>query len=173
MNAPCSVRAMRLDDMADVLRIQAECYTAIVPESRQSLAAKLLASPGTCFVAATLDTIAGYLVAVPWLRGAPPELDAPDCDLPQQPDCLYLHDLAVTPAARGSGAAGGLVAAFMRQLHEQRFAHASLIAIQASQPYWQKHGFRVVALDAARQAGLAAYGEAISYMEYAALPAAP
>jgi ribosomal protein S18 acetylase RimI-like enzyme len=169
---------MHADDMPAVLRIQAACYTAIVPESRQSLEAKLRAAPDTCLVAAAPndaipDDIAGYLVAMPWRRGAPPELDAPDCRLPQQPDCLYLHDLAVAPAARGSGAAGALVAAFMQRLHAYGLAHASLIAIQASQPFWQRHGFGVVALDAARQAGLAAYGEDIAYMEYAALPAVP
>lgn len=37
--------------MPDVLRIQDQCYTDIVPESAQSLRAKVHASPSTCFVA--------------------------------------------------------------------------------------------------------------------------
>lgn len=162
-----NIRPMQVDDMAAILRIQDVCYTTIVPESKQSLEAKLRASPTTCFVAIAQNEIVGYLVAMPWQLGTPPALDAPVCVLPQQPDCLYLHDLAVAPTARGSGVASVLVTAFMHRLHELALDYASLIAVQASQVYWQRHGFRIVSLDPTCHAKLSAYGENIAYMEYA------
>lgn len=153
-------------DMGRVLVIQDTCYTDIVPESRQSLEAKLQASPSTCFVACVDNQLVGYLVSVPWRLAAPPELNAPECSLPEVPDCLYLHDLAVFPAARRTGAGQALVNTFMQCLSKLELRHASLIAIQASMAYWQRHGFQPVAPDEALRAKLAGYGKEVTYMEY-------
>ncbi|MFX9570760.1 GNAT family N-acetyltransferase, partial [Acinetobacter baumannii] len=43
----------------------------------------------------------GYAVAHPWLRGQPPALDSLLGAIPPGADCLYLHDVAILPAARG------------------------------------------------------------------------
>lgn len=170
MSLLCQIRLMRREDIDDVLTIQAACYTAIVPESRASLLAKLDASPSTCFVAVhtagTQQGMAGYLFAMPWQLGTPPQLDAPDCILPAQPNCLYLHDLAVAPSARKTGAGQALVAAFMDRLKTLPLQHASLISIQASAPYWQRHGFSVVPTNAAIEAKLGSYGTDAVYMQY-------
>ena len=115
----------------------------------------------------------GYLVSVPWRLATPPELNAADCHLPEQPNCLYLHDLAVTPTARRSNTGRALLEAFMRCLYELKYRHASLIAIQSSMPYWQRYGFQVVALGNEQQAKLSSYGEKVAYMEYLARPASP
>ncbi len=170
MSLLCQIRLMRREDIDDVLTIQAACYTAIVPESRASLLAKLDASPSTCFVAEHIagaqQGMAGYLFAMPWRLSTPPQLDAPNCILPAHPDCLYLHDLAVAPNARKTGAGQALVAVFMERLSTLPLQHASLISIQASAPYWQRHGFRIVAANAAIEAKLASYSTDAVYMQY-------
>ena len=151
-------------DLPAILRIQSRCYTAIVPESAESMGAKLAASPATCFVAQRAGEVVAYLLALPWRFDHPPHLDAPDCVLPEEPDTLYLHDLAVDPAARGSGASQALVKAFLTALTESGIGRASLIAIQGSAPWWEGHGFRAALTTPTLDARLAGYGSDVRYM---------
>lgn len=162
---PIAIRPMAEADIAAVLAIQAVCYTEIVPESAGSLLAKLRASPSTCFIAEGGGAALGYLIALPWQAQNPPPLDAADCRLPSEPDCLYLHDLAVGAGARALGAGRALVGAFLQCLQESKLARAGLVAIQNSAPYWARYGFRVVPASARLAAKLASYGDGVHYME--------
>lgn len=164
MSAPLLVRPARLADLPAILHIQARCYTAIVPESAASMGAKVAAAPDTCFVACRDEHIVAYLLALPWRFDNPPCLDATDCPLPGQPDTLYLHDLAVAPEARGSGAADTLVQAFLAALARLPLPRASLIAIQGSAPWWARHGFAPAPVDDALRTRLAGYGEDAAYL---------
>lgn len=129
------------------------------------MSAKLAAAPGSCFVASLAGGApVAYLLALPWRFDDPPHLDAPTCQLPADADTLYLHDLAVAPEARGSGAAGALVGAFMAALAASRIGRASLIAIQGSPSWWARHGFAPVAMTPALAERLAGYGPDACYM---------
>lgn len=150
--------------MADILRIQASCYPASTIETRTSLRAKLAASRSTCFVAGDNGNTIGYLISLPWESANPPTLDAQSCRLPESPDCLYLHDLAVAPCARHSGAARGLVEAFFARLAALSLTRACLIAVQGSSTYWARHGFHVMPTTPALAVKLAGYGEDVRYM---------
>lgn len=155
---------MVLADLPAMLDIQAICYTAITPESATSLSAKLRASPQTCFVAEQAGCVVGYLLAVPWDVKQPPELGAEQCTPPARPSCLYLHDMAVAPAARNSGAGRALVAAFFEAFERSGLPCASLVAIQGASTYWARYGFRVMPPTARLHAALAKYGDDARYM---------
>lgn len=157
------IRPMRSEDLAEVVRIQARCYTEIVPESPESLADKQRLSPDTCLVACTGAGLLGYLLSLPWRAEAPPVLDARIAALPADADCLYLHDLAVDPDAQGSGAGRRLVGSVLQML-PGRWEQTCLIAIQGSQPWWQRHGFVAVEASAPLAQKLASYGEKVCYM---------
>jgi predicted N-acetyltransferase YhbS len=64
--------------------------------------------------------------------------------LPDRPDTLSLHDLAVAPEARGHGVARTLFAAVHALARERGFASVSLVAVQGSDPFWARLGFRAV-----------------------------
>jgi predicted N-acetyltransferase YhbS len=160
-----TIRPMRHTDLPLILEIQTLCYTELTPESEDSLRAKLNASPSTCHVACEQDKVIGYLISSPWLFESPPELNAASHDLPPDPDSLYLHDLAVTPAARKSGAGRALVEKFIAQTRTMSFSHASLIAVQGSKLYWQRYGFQPVPQTAALRTKLSSYGGNVEYME--------
>ncbi|MBS0372714.1 MAG: GNAT family N-acetyltransferase [Proteobacteria bacterium] len=160
-----SIRPARNDDLDAILQIQARCYTAIVPESPCSMGAKLTAAPDSCFVASRADGVPiAYLLALPWRFDDPPHLDAQACQLPADADTLHLHDLAVAPEARGSGAADALVDAFMAALAASRLGRASLIAIQGSASWWARHGFEAVTATPILAERLAGYGPDARYM---------
>ena len=160
------IRPMEQEDLPKVLEIQSACYTEVAPESLTSIDAKRTATPNTCLIAEVDGDVVGYLIALPWRFASPPELDASACTLPANPDCLYLHDLAVAPVARGFGVGKSLVAAFFAALRDLGLARASLIAVQSSAPYWEGIGFRPAALTEPLKEKLASYGPKARYMEY-------
>jgi predicted N-acetyltransferase YhbS len=164
MASPLHIRRMRVDDLPAVLALQSLCYTALEPESECSLRAKLRASESTCTFAVIGNTPVGYLFAFPSTFADPPELDATTCALPEQPDCLHLHDLAVSPHARGTGAGQALVEAFFAALDAAQLPRASLVAVQGTVPYWGRRGFRVMPARGVLRARLATYGGGARYM---------
>jgi predicted N-acetyltransferase YhbS len=166
------IRTMEEADIPAVLEIQAVCYTEVTPESNESLHAKLSASQSTCFIACLEGDIVGYLISLPWEFSSPPVLNAETCRLPLSPNCLYLHDLAVTPGARRFGTGRALVEAYLAQLKRLALGRASLIAVQRSAPYWERYGFRAVPLAESLRTKLSSYGEDVKYMELT-VPKAP
>lgn len=164
MQTVIDIRMMTEADIPAVLEIQAVCYTELTPESDASLHAKLRASQSTCFIASLEGDSVGYLIALPWECSNPPALNAATCELPAAPDCLYLHDLAVSPRARRFGTGRALVEAFLARLKESGLQRASLVAVQNSAPYWERYGFRAVPLSAPLQVRLSSYGENVAYM---------
>ena len=169
MPTAVDIRMMEAADIRAVLRIQAVCYTELIPESDASLHAKLSASRSTCLIASLEADSVGYLISLPWEFSNPPALNAETCRLPLSPDCLYLHDLAVMPSARTSGTGRALVETFLARLRESGLGRASLVAVQNSAPYWERYGFRAVPQPEPLKSKLATYGKSVEYME---LPAA-
>ncbi len=166
MLAMSVVRPLRPADLAEVLRIQAACYTQIVPESPRSLGAKAAASPATCFVAdAGAGRLHAYLIAVPVRYPELPALGAETFDVAAGADVLYLHDLAVAPEGRGTGVADRLVHAVLEAGRQRGWPRACLVAIQQSAGFWQRFGFAPAEPpSAALAAKLASYGEGAQLM---------
>lgn len=159
------IHAAQLADLDQIMAIQMLCYYAIEPESRLSMASKIIASPDTCFVVKERDMVRGYLLAIPVMSGEPPALDSEACDLAGGADCLYLHDLAVHPESRGLGVGCILVRQFMNIAHKKKFRHASLVSIQDSFRFWQKQGFEAIVPSEKLQSKLMTYGQDAIYME--------
>lgn len=88
---------------------------------------------------------AGYLFSHPWRYQSLPALNTLLGALPPDADTYYLHDLALLPEARGTGAAAMIVGDILRHARAAGFAHVSLVAVNGSLPFWYKHGFRAVA----------------------------
>lgn len=177
------VREMLHEDMQEVLSIQSECYRGEFLESLASFESKWFSSPKTCFVAVVDAAVQGYLVAIPT------QLDQPPC-LGQSKtvgewnsgsevrwDCLHLHDMAVRSAARGLGLGKLMVEAFFQVLRDETerqsqqpwsaYSHASLIAVQDSQDYWARFGFRPRSANPDVESTLAMYGRDAVYMTLA------
>lgn len=158
------IRLMSATDLPSVLAIQNACYMEQFRESRASLRAKLRASPSTCFIASLAGDSVGYLFAVPGESSNPPAWNAATCQLPASPDCLYLHDLAVLPGARRTGAGRALLGEFLTRLRASSTQRAYLIAVQNSMAYWARHGFLPVPPSGALKARLSTYGDQVVYM---------
>jgi len=155
---------MRASDLPAILDLQDICFPTIEPESERCLAAKLQASPNTCFVAIRDDQLMGYLITHPWTSRLPPELDAPQCHPPADSDSLYLHDLSVHPDARGTGTGQALLDAFYNVFEHSNYRVSTLVAIQKSTSYWERQGYELVPPSHAIDSKLVTYGVDANYM---------
>ena len=75
-----------------------------------------------------LDGVAsGYILTHPWRFKALPALNALLGAIPADADTFYVHDLALLPAARGTGAAAMIVGEMLRHARGCRLRqHAAL-----------------------------------------------
>lgn len=131
-------------DLAAVLSLQQQCYAHAFHEPHASFAAKLEASPQSCWVARGATGLLAYLVCLPVEGNGLPALHAGHWRRPDHPDWLYLHDLAIAPEARGSGISRALVGQACAWARAMSLPHLGLIAVQGSEPYWRKLGFAAI-----------------------------
>ncbi len=142
--APFTLRPLAPADLAAVLRLQAHCYPGAYLEPEAAFAAKLQASPHTCWcMDHPIDAgeLLAYLVCLPIEGMQWPTLHADHCPRPASADGLYLHDLALHADARGQGVGQALVQRARLWARAQGLQRLVLIAVQGSQPYWRKQGF--------------------------------
>ena len=140
---PAIWRAMQDADLVEVNRI-ADLAHPNFPERAEIPAERRRLYPAGCLVLQRDGEVLGYAVSHPWHAGKPPALDTLLGALPDLPTNYYVHDLALVPAARGTGAARSAVARLVAVATQAGLAPMSLVAVNNSTGFWQRHGFRAV-----------------------------
>lgn len=167
------------DDLETVAAIAARLHPSL-PERTIVFAEKLRLFPDGCrrlvwSAAMSQGTMPegpmqGYALSHPWTLARPPKLDRLLGALPEPADCLFLHDVAVLPAARGRGAAGALLAHITAVAVTRRLSALALIAAYGSDRLWRRFGFEDVPAGAMTEEGrasLAGYGADVRYLRRA------
>lgn len=159
------IKAMQEADLDAVLAIQAQAYRPYFHEARTCFAEKLRLYPQGCWLAWNDTLPAAYLVSHPWSQDQIVALHAPLQQLPQHPDCYYIHDLSVSPAFHGKGV-GRLMAEKAKECALTiGLKTILLVAVQGSQPFWGKFGFQPLEPpSAAIQSMLNSYGQDVCLM---------
>jgi GNAT superfamily N-acetyltransferase len=155
-------RPVRTSDLPAISTIAARIHPGL-PERPDVLAEKIRRCPEGCRVLLADDEIVGYGLAHPWRLHRIPPLDRFLERLPDDADCLYVHDVAVLPDFRG-GAARDYVTAIEELARASNITTLALVSVYATRPLWERFGFRPVTADAALRAKLASYGEGATYM---------
>lgn len=137
------VRPMTHGDLAPVLSVQQQSYTTEFHEPFAAFESKWLASPDTCWVAERAGAVCAYLVCLPVEQRNLPALHAAAFQRASHPDWLYLHDLAIGPAARGAGLSPLLMACALEKAQAMSLPTIGLIAVQDSCAFWRKFGFEI------------------------------
>ncbi|KQV35145.1 MULTISPECIES: GNAT family N-acetyltransferase [unclassified Rhizobium] len=150
-------------DLDAVMAIQAVAH-ADFPEEEAVLAERMRLCPQGCFVLVRGEAVDGYMLSHPWTRRRPPPLNRPLNSIPDDADCWYLHDLALLPQTRGSGAGAAIVSQLALLAHAEGFAVLALVSVGGSRPFWRKQHFAAVS-DPVLQEKLASYGDGATYME--------
>lgn len=151
-------RPLRAADMAGVQAISELIHPAL-PERLEVLDEKRRLSPGTCLGYGG-EEIQGYGIAHPWLFGRIPALDGFLEGLPPEPDCLFVHDVALLPHARGQGATARYIRLLGGLAHAAGLQGLACVAVYGAERLWSQFGFEVVA-DRDLVAKLRPYGGAL------------
>jgi len=138
---PFTIRAIREGDWAAVDRIQREAFTAEALEDIETIKSLGQLSPETCLIAEREGEPVGYLIAHPWKADDLPPLNTCLREIPEGASTFFLHDLALSPKARGQGVAPGLVAEGLAGARRLGLQDASLLSIQNSRSFWERMGF--------------------------------
>ena len=133
-------RPMRRADLAAVVRISDAVHGALT-EGRAIYEERLALYPAGCGVLERGGIAAGYLVSHPWHRHAPPPLNQLLGGIPADADTFYLHDIALLPSQRGTGAGRAALELVARQALAAGFADITLIAVNGADRYWAARGF--------------------------------
>lgn len=153
------IRPMLAGDLAAVLAVQADAYADHFHESLEVINARLLTCADTAWVAEKSGNVCAYLVAYKSCVGKIAALNTVFVPA-RNPDCLYLHDLAIARLARGAGLARHLLLAAEKCMDEQGLAHMALISVQDSKVFWAGFGFEEFAgLDIEQEENLRGYGD--------------
>lgn len=162
MTAHTQWRAMTGLDLAAVDAVAARVHPGFF-ESSAVLAEKHRLYPHGAHILELAERPVGYVLSHPWISGDLPALDRLLGAIPADADSFYIHDLALLPLARRIGAAGAIVETLAKHARARGFAEMSLVAVNNSQPFWQRQGFAVV--EAPHLADkLAGYEAAARYM---------
>lgn len=144
------IRAAHVSDVADMHRVQNECYPKELHESPEVFASMLSCPGAFCYVAIDASQACmGYLVAHLWhdLCNPPPLhitlTDLEDCG--KAPTCCFIHDTAVLPRFRRMGVARLLLKRLHKDLATCNQAHLPflLVAVGNASSYWKQWGFAV------------------------------
>lgn len=137
-----AVKEIQLNDWSAILQIQADVYVDVAPEPEAVMKSKWLASPTLCYVYKNPEnTVLGYLLAHRWTSVTPPKLYQQTT--PNQGDILFVHDLALSPMAKGQGIGRLLVEQLLDSAKQQGLTRALLVSIQNTERFWQQFGFEV------------------------------
>ncbi|MBP0614908.1 GNAT family N-acetyltransferase [Jiella sp. KSK16Y-1] len=152
---------MRPDDLAAVCVLADRVHPGL-REDPAIFAERLALYPAGCFVLERRQIIAGYAIAHPIRYPDPPSLNMRIGSLPPDCDALYIHDVALSPEARGEGQAGAVIGHLLQLA--AGFPRACLVSVYGTAAFWQRFGFS----DAAAvlpSGALSAYGEDARFMQ--------
>lgn len=128
-------------------------------EAAALYAERITLAPQGCWVFEVSGTFAGHCISHPWRRFEPPAMHALLGALPADADCWYLHDVVVSPSARGSGAVSALMPRLVDVAASRGIDTLALIAVGGADRFWSRHGF------VPRPGGAAGFGPDAVYME--------
>lgn len=126
-------------------------------------AEKLALFPAGCRRLTDGRRFLGYAVAHPWSLYSVPPLNQFLGRHPEHPDCLYAHDMAIAPEARGAGASDRCIAGW-RDLADRLGLRAMAgVSVYGTDVHWSRFGFRTVDRPDLREI-LDSYGPTAKYM---------
>lgn len=137
-------RLMGASDLASVIDMAAVIHTDFHEDDIIYCERLRLYGKG-CFVLEGAEhRLFGYAITHPWRLYTMPALNSVLGQLPEDPTTYYLHDIALLPQSRGTGAASKIVSILSRHARETGFQTMSLVAVNGSSGFWQKQGFAIV-----------------------------
>lgn len=156
-------RAANQADLQEIKALSERVHPGL-PEDLDVFAERLRLYPDGTLVCGHGDRLQGYAISHPWMRDSAPSLNASIGAIPENADTYYFHDFALDVPARGLGLGVQAIAILKAHAHRAGFRTINLVAVNASDGFWESHGFKPRHADGLAQK-LATYGADARYME--------
>jgi GNAT superfamily N-acetyltransferase len=153
---------LTISDIPSVQSIAAQIHPVLF-ERPEIFGEKVELFPQGCKKLLIDNQPVGYGFAHPWKLHSIPQLDTFLERIPTQSDCIYIHDVAILPHARGRNAAGLLIPQFQKLAAQYGFHALSLVSVYMTTGFWQRFGFEIIKVKAIEKQ-LRSYGNDASYM---------
>lgn len=141
MGTTFKVRNLNNEDILDVMSLQKRVYTNDLQEDITVFIEILNVFPEGVFGVFDGDNLAGYLFSHPYLLNQVKPLNS-KLYLTGEENCLYLHDMAISPDYQGKGLTKQLFERFLLTAEKNGFEIQCLVAVQNSAEFWGKFGFK-------------------------------
>lgn len=164
------LRTLDVEDVAAVLRIQAQCYGVELVESGAVFVRRLQTGSHCSLAAVQGGELLAYLAAYWSLPGRVTPFNGDfgehaDSERLGESSVLYLHDMAVSPAAKGRRLGSRMVDSLRASARARGIRRSALVSVQDSRSFWEQQGYAVAPVgDAVEQAHLSSYGADAVYM---------
>ncbi len=144
------IRPMSFDDIDAVIAIESEYYVGDLVEPARVIGARLRDFPDTAWVVEDAQGVCAYLAAYPSRLGKVTPLGS---EFPryEQPETLYLHDMAVLRRAAGRGYGSRLARWALDFGRREGLPYSSLVALPDAAAFWERLGYRKTALTETQQ----------------------
>lgn len=147
----------RVSEIADEIH-------ADLPERQEVLEEKIRLYPSGCWKRLSPSgKIVGYGIAHAWTLHIIPPLDAFLGALPQSPDCLYVHDVALLPEARGRNAGLDYMNILKKAAAQSGILNLACVSVYGADRLWSRMGFQCVNGKSINEK-IAGYGSSAKYM---------
>jgi hypothetical protein len=155
-------RPVRPTDLDVINHIADEIHTSL-PERSEVFEEKCTLFPEGCFVFTRDEQVLGYGLSHLWKMGDIPHLDTFLGKLPNSPNCIFIHDVAVLPQARGNNAAGTYIALVTAVARKYELTRLTLVSVYNTDVLWSRYGFKIID-DRSLLKTLDDYGQSAKYM---------
>lgn len=149
-------RLMTPEDL-DRVKALADIVHVSHPEDMEVLCERQRLYPRGCHVLVEDERPVGYALTHPWRFGEPPPLNSCLGEIPRDATTYYIHDVALLREARGKGYAAQAAGIVIDHARAAGFGNLSLVAVNKSQAFWERMGFRLAPIPGL-EAKLLSYG---------------
>lgn len=116
-----------------------------------------------CGILAEGSSILGYAIAYPWRVDDIPATDVLLGALPDEADCIFIHDVTLLPQARGRGAGKTFVERASALARTRELRWLALVSVYGTHTLWGGMGFAIQEASRFSEA-LKPYGQTARYM---------
>lgn len=128
------------DDAETVSAIEHRVHT-LAHERIEVFREKIALFGAGCRILIKGERAVGYGLAHPWRCNDVPAIDRLLGAIPPDATCLFLHDVAILPEARGAGASRTFLDHVVRIAKEEGLAFLALVSVYGTEGLWRRHGF--------------------------------
>jgi hypothetical protein len=153
---------MKVNDLRFVFEISKKVHPQL-PEKVEVFEEKLKLFPAGCKKIMFNGHISGYVISYPWNINHIAPLDSFLICLPKNPDCIYIHDIALLPEARGYGMVYKFITEIMKIALYQNIHNLALVSVYDTTSLWKQYGFQIITNDTLGKK-IESYGSTATYM---------